>query len=141
MAIGTNPKVRRPSNVLKLSSGGNEIERSRSGVIHVGFGTRWRGESERWAAQKRIKYGHLHVHLLFATYRITTPDGKELSVIENGRLKVLDDPEVREMARKYGNPEELLREDWVPKVPGISSGGKYEEYARDPAEYMRTVGW
>jgi hypothetical protein len=141
MAIGTNPKVRRPSNVLRLSSGGNEIERSRSGVIHVGFGTRWRGESERWAAERGIKYGHLHVHLLFPTYRIKTPEGKTLTVIENGRLQALDDPEVKDLAKKYGDPEELLREDWVPKIPGINSPGKYEDYGKDPADWMKKVGW
>lgn len=136
MAIGTNPKVRRPSNVLRISSGGNEVERSRSGVIHIGFGTRWRGPSERWAAEKGIMYGHLHVHLLFPTYEIRV-GGKTITVIERGRLKALDDPEVRELAKKYGDPDELLREDWIPKIPGISVDGSYEDYAKDPAEWIK----
>jgi len=139
MAIGTNPKVRRPSNSLRLS-GTNEVERSRSGVIHVGFGTRWRGESERWAASKGIPYGHLHVHLLFPTYEIKTKGGDVIRVIEHGRLKALDDPEVRELAKKYGDPDELLNEDWTPKIPGISVEGKYEDYARDPAAWIAKNG-
>ena len=137
-AIGTNPKVRRPSKFLRLSGGGNEIERSRSGVIHAGFGTRWRGKSEVWAGGHGIPYGHLHVHLLFPTYEIKTPQGKTVTVIENGRLAALDDPEVRELAKKYGDPDELLKEDWVPKVPGINSEGKYEDYARDPFEWFKS---
>ncbi|MCH4815789.1 MAG: hypothetical protein QXY87_09600 [Saccharolobus sp.] len=136
MAIGTNPKVRRPSNVLMLS-GTNEVERSRSGVIHVGFGTRWRGESERWAAAHGIPFGHLHIHLLFPTYEIKTITGQEIRVIDNGHLTVLDDPEVRELAKKYGDPEELLKEDWIPKIPGINVPGKYEDYAKDPAEWIK----
>jgi hypothetical protein len=138
MAIGTNPKVRRPNSVLRLS-GTNEVERSRSGVIHVGFGTRWRGESERWAATNGLPYGHLHVHLLFPTYVIKTKTGQEITVIENGHLTVLDDPEVRELAKKYGDPDELLKEDWIPKIPGISIAGNYEDYAKDPFEWIANM--
>jgi hypothetical protein len=138
LAIGTNPKVRRPKNSLMLSSGVNEIERSRSGVIHVGFGTRWRGPSERWAGEHGIAYGHLHVHLLSPTYEIRTVNGETVKVIENGRLTALDDPEVRELASKYGDPNELLKEDWIPKIPGITMEGSYEEYTRDPAQWMKT---
>jgi hypothetical protein len=29
-------------------------------------------------------------------------------------MLALDDPEVRKIAEKYGDPDELLREDWVP---------------------------
>ena len=140
LAMGTNPKVRRPQNPLRLSSGGFEIERSRSGVIHVGFGTRWRGQSERWAGEHGEPYGHLHVHLLFPTYEIKTVTGKTITVIENGRLKALDDPEVRDLARKYGDPDELLGEDWTPKIPGISADGSYEEFSKDPASWIGRFG-
>lgn len=136
LAIGTNPKISRPSNCLRLKSGGFEIERSRSGVIHVGFGTRWRGPSERWAGERGILYGHLHIHLLFATYEVIRSNGDTLTVIENGRLKALDDPEVRDLARKYGDPDELLSEDWIPEIPGISAPGSYEDYAKDPYGWL-----
>ena len=56
MAIGTNPKIVRPSNIQELSSGGFEWERRRSGVMHVGFGTRWRGPEEEWAAERGLLY-------------------------------------------------------------------------------------
>jgi len=136
IAIGTNPKVRRPAGIDRHSSGGMEWERRRSGVIHAGFGTRWRGSEEIWAGENGILYGHLHVHLLFATLTVTTPRGEEIPVIDKGHLMALDDPAVRSVAARHGDPEEVLREDWVPDIPGISVGGRYEEYARDPAAWI-----
>lgn len=136
VAIGTNPKVVRPSNIENLSSGGFEWERRRSGVVHMGFGTRWGGQEEDWAAERGIAYGHLHVHLLYPTIEITTPGGQTVEVIKDGRLTALDDPEVRDLAADYGDPEELLTEDWRPEIPGITGPGKYEDFARDPAKYI-----
>lgn len=136
IAIGTNPKIVRPSNIHELISGGFEWERRRSGVIHVGFGTRWRGPEEEWAAERGLLYGHLHVHLLFTTYRMTTKKGEEITLIDNGRLTALDDPEVRKLAAKFGDPDQLLKEDWIPSIPGINASGSYEEFARDPARWI-----
>jgi hypothetical protein len=136
MAIGTNPKIVRPRNIHEVTSGGFEWERRRAGVIHVGFGTRWRGPEEEWAAERGLLYGHLHIHLLFPTYRITTRRGEEVTLIENGRLTALGDPEVRELAASFGDPDQLLREDWIPAVPGITASGSYDEYAKDPARWI-----
>jgi hypothetical protein len=47
----------------------------------------------------------------------------------------LDDPEVRTLAAKYGDPDKLLTEDWIPEIPGINAPGSDEEYARDPWKY------
>lgn len=135
-AIGTNPKIVRPSRIHKHSSGGFEWERRRSGVIHMGFGTLWRAPEERWAAERNLLYGHLHIHLLFPTLIVTAEDGAEYPVIRSGRLTALDDPEVRELASRYGDPDELLKEDWVPEIPGISAPGSYEDYARDPSRWI-----
>ena len=137
MAIGTNPKVKRSKNVMMLGSGGTECERNRSGVIHVGSGTRWRGDSERWAAENGIVYGHLHVHLLFPSMEIRSTRGETIKIIENGHLTALDDPEVREMASKYGDPDEILKEDWIPKIPGVSAPGSYEEFSTRPDEWIK----
>jgi len=138
LAIGTNPKVYRPRDVLRMSSGGAEYERYRSGVIHVGIGSLWGDPGEQWAAQNRKVYGHLHVHLLFPTYEITTKSGERMKVIEKGRLTALDDPEVRTVAAKYGNPDELLREDWIPGIPGINVTGNYwVDYAADPVPWIK----
>jgi hypothetical protein len=35
-------------------------------------------------------------------------------VVEDGHLMALDAPEVREIAAKYGDPDDLLAEDWIP---------------------------
>lgn len=136
VAIGTNPWIRRPSQVHLLSSGGFEWERRRSGVIHVGLGTRWRGPEEVWAGQQGLLYGHLHIHLLFPTYEIQAADGRAVRVIDHGRLAALDDPEVVELARRIGDPEVLLTERWVPEVPGISAPGSFADYAADPTPYI-----
>ena len=48
----------------------------------------------------------------------------------------LDDPEVRQLAEKYGDPDDLLREDWIPQIPGITCAGSYEHYARNPGKWI-----
>ncbi len=136
IAIGTNPRIRRPSDIRLLSSGGFEWERRRSGIIHAGIGTRWRGPEEVWAGERGITYGHLHVHLLFPTYTITPPSGDTVTVIDHGRLCALDDPDVRALASRYGDPDALLKEDWIPPVPGITAPGSYADFARDPVRYL-----
>ncbi len=135
-AIGTNPKILRPSHVERHSSGGFEWERRRSGVIHMGFGTLWRAPEEKWAGERGLLYGHLHIHLLLPTLVVTARDGREHAVIRSGRLTALDDPEVRKLASSYGDPDELLREDWIPQIPGITAPGSYEEYASDPGRWI-----
>ncbi len=136
VAIGTNPKIARPRNIHLLSSGGFEWERRRSGIIHVGLGTRWRGDEEVWAGERGILYGHLHVHLFFPTLTIRTPRGEELRVIEKGHLAALDDPQVRDLAAKYGDPDAILNVEWSPAIPGIDAPGDYLEYAKEPARFI-----
>lgn len=140
VAIGTNPKIARPRGIEWLSSGGFEWERRRSGVIHLGFGTRWRGSEEAWAAERGLLYGHLHIHLLFPTFAITSRDGETRYVIKDGRLAALDDSEVRDLAARYGDPDALLREDWVPLVPAITAPGRYADFASDPAPFIYSTG-
>lgn len=136
LAIGTNPKISRPTNVEYLSSDGFEWERRRAGIIHCGFGTRWRSSEETWAGERGLLYGHLHVHLVFPTLIIEARDGKVVPVIEKGRLAVYDDPEVRDCAARFGDPDVLLHDDWVPSIPGISAPGRCEDYAADPARWI-----
>ena len=134
-AIGTNPKISRASDIRMLSSGGTEWERRRSGVMHLGFGTFWRDKGEVWAAERGLPYGHLHVHLLFPTLDVTSPSGTT-RVIDHGRLTAMDDVEVRNVAEKYGDPDDLLRETWVPPVPGITTAGSLDDYLADPASFV-----
>ena len=135
IAIGTNPKITRPQNIEWQTSGGFEWERRRAGIIHCGLGTRWRSSEEVWSGERGLLYGHLHVHLMFPTMTIHTTQG-EVPVIENGRLSAYDDPEVRDCAAKYGDPDELLHDDWIPEIPGITVEGDYEAYAKDPAPWV-----
>lgn len=135
-AIGTNPKVRRTPNVRMVSSGGLEWERRRSGVIHLGFGTFWRDIGEEWAGERGIVYGHLHVHQLFPTLDVTTTGGETVRIIDHGHLTALDDPDIRKLAERYGDPDDLLKEDWIPAVPGITAPGSYADYAQDPAGWI-----
>jgi hypothetical protein len=140
-AICTQPKAfRPPENFLRRSGTGTLAERLRSGVIHIGIGTIPLGENEPWAQENGHLYGHIHLHLYLPTLEIHRPDGEVISVIEKGRLTALDNPEVRDLAAEHGDPEELLREDWVPSLPGITADGSYEEYAKDPLAHIRTVG-
>lgn len=83
--------------------------------------------------ERGIVCGYLHVHLLFSRLTVTTPRGEEIRVIERGHLTALDDPDVCDLAARHGDPDTLLREDWIPDIPGISASGRYNEYARDPA--------
>jgi hypothetical protein len=136
VAIGTNPKVTRPLNIHMLTSGGAEWERRRSGIIHLGFGTAWRAPEEEWPAARGIVYGHLHVHLLFPTLELITKQRETIPIIQNGRLTAMDDPEVKRIAAKYGDPELLLKEDWIPLIPGVNAPGSYKYYARDPIPWI-----
>jgi hypothetical protein len=50
-----------------------------------------------------------HFDMMFPT---VLADGRP--VINEGHLVALDAPEVRRVAERCGNPEDLLREDWIP---------------------------
>lgn len=73
----------------------------RSGVLHFGIG----GGKDKW-------YRHRDLEIFFPTLTIN-----DEIIIDNGRLKVLDFPEVRKEAEKYGDPELLLEEKWIPEMP------------------------
>jgi hypothetical protein len=135
-AIGTHPKMVRPPGAFTLSGHATMYERLRSGYIHLGLGTPFGNPSETWAKEQGLPYGHVHIHLQFPTYTLHTVDGESLTLIEGGHLMALDDPEVIELARQYGDPAELLSEAWIPPVPGISVPGSYADYAADPAKWI-----
>jgi hypothetical protein len=70
-----------------------------------------------------------------ATLIVQTATG-EIPVIENGRLSAYDDPDVRDLAATFGDPDQLLHDDWVPEIPGVTVPGDYADYARDPARWV-----
>ncbi len=137
-SIGTNPKVSRPYNVMETPEMKfNWVEeRRRTGVVHWGIGRFLREDSE-WAYKNNLPISHFHIHQYFATYEVTMEDGKKVKIIDKGHLTALDDPEVRKVAAKYGDPDEMLREDWIPAIPGINVPGDYmKDYGQDPPKYI-----
>jgi hypothetical protein len=88
----------------------------RAGVLTIGFGTptaAYGPDVAEFARAHNATIQHLDTHLYHAT---VTVDGRVL--IKDGRPTALDDPEVRKVAAKFGNPDELLRIDWVPALDG-----------------------
>ena len=71
------------------------------------------------------------------TDRIHLTNGDTITVVKDGHLTALDDPEVIAMAERYGDPDSLLAEAWIPPVPGISLPGDYwKDYAPDPNAWL-----
>lgn len=102
-----HPKARR---VLGGYSGQNaawawEGGDRRAGILHFGFGDGGIMTEE----MPRLVHHHRDVVIHYPT---VTVDGK--TIIDNGHLLLLDDAEVREVAKKYGDPDEVLRVEWVP---------------------------
>jgi len=73
----------------------------RAGTIHLAFGG---GVGK--------EYKHRDVENFAPTLTIN-----DTTIIDRGRLTILDEPEVREEASKYGDPDELLSYDWIPEIP------------------------
>ena len=80
----------------------------------------------------------------------TGENGRVVRILDKGRLTFLDDPEVRNAAAKYGDPDQILREKWIPSIPGITLPGDYmKDYAADPYAVIhphqerlrREAGW
>ena len=98
VAIGVHPKapvseglqVRAPDTILFR----------RSGTYHAAVGN--------WAwIPEHDSLLHWDGGCLDPTFTV----GGE-TLIDNGRLLILDDPEIRELASKFGDPDELLTEVW-----------------------------
>jgi hypothetical protein len=151
--LGTNPKFfRRPD---ENKEGNNTSERNNSGVIHWGFGgsvvhdPNKAEESKAWIdfpKQNGLPKDHWwHIHNTLLTYRVHVRGTKNtwLTLIDKGEVTAYRTPELRALASRYGNPEDVLGKDWVPYIPGINVPGKYADYAKDPwktyAEVMKKV--
>lgn len=135
VAIGTNPKSSRPANIMLQPSRIGSWERSRSGVIHWGIGVQG---DRKWALENNMPDGHFHVHTYFNTFELQTDDGEWVKLIDKGHLTALDAPEIRELAAQYGDPDEILKEAWVPAIPGINVEGDYQrDFAIDPGSWIK----
>ncbi|MBI4481275.1 MAG: hypothetical protein HY652_00150 [Acidobacteria bacterium] len=136
-SIGAHPKIWRPFNAFESVAARSAWthDRNRSGVMHLGIGTR---DDTSWAVERGLPVAHFHVHLYFLTYTARLRDGRTVNVVDKGHLAALDDPAVKAVAAKYGNAEELLREVWIPALPGINCEGDYwKDYAPDPAAWLK----
>ena len=151
--LGTNPKFfKRPDENLQ---GDNTSERNNAGVIHWGFGGSVvhdpdkAEESKAWIdfpKQNSLPKDHWwHIHNMFLTYKVRVRGTKNswLTLIDKGEVMAYRSPEVRALASRYGDLNELLSEDWIAHVPGVNAPGKYADYAKDPwktfAEVMKKV--
>jgi hypothetical protein len=149
--LGTNPKYfKHPAEVAE---GNNLSERNVAGVVHWALGSEvsmgpakvgeWAAESEAFTAQRDIPLpkGHaLHQHNLMPTMQVRIRDLDQwVTLIEHGGLTALQDTYVRALASRYGNPNDILRRDYITAMPGINMPGSYDQYARNPGAYW--VKW
>ncbi len=147
-ALGTNPKIVRNTSDL---FGSILPERMRDGVIHWALGAHHWNDPESMGgrstaifnfAEKNKEPGEhgFHIHTYFNTYRAHLRNtSKWLTLVDKGHLTALDNHEVRALASRYGDPDVVLGELWVPEMPGINAPGRYEDFARDPYTYSRGV--
>ena len=146
---GTNPKFfKRPDENME---GENGSERNNAGTIHWGFGLRLdhgpQGpvESKEWmdfARQNNLPNDHWwHVHNTLPTYQVKIRGTKNtwVTLIDKGELTSLKSPEIRALASRYGDPNDVLSDDWAPYLPGINAPGRYEDYAKDPWKTVAAV--
>ena len=150
IAVGSHPKAFRSPQDL-LATGDTLPERARSGVVHWGLGIRlWHDpdaptESKVWAdfsKKYNVPFDHgWHTHTYFTTYKLRLRNAdKWVTLLDKGRMTSLDDPEVRALASRYGDPDYVLAEDWIPEVPGINAPGDYlKDYAQKSGEYSLKV--
>ncbi len=143
--MGTNPKYfKHPGEVIE---GNNLSERNAAGVIHWAFGAEaaqgpkdtreWSKETNEFAIKNNVPRGHsMHQHNLLPTYQLRLRDLDQwATLVEHGGLAALGDVGVRALASRYGNPDTILRRDYIPALPGINAPGKYDDYARNPGAY------
>ncbi len=91
--MGLNPKASAYKENKKLTYDGT----SGTGNVHIAIGR----EVGRFASSQHITIAFLP--------KVTLYVGGEY-LIKEGRLTVLDDPEVRKVAAKYGDPDKLLKQ-------------------------------
>lgn len=110
VGICTNPHAQRSPFFDELAGSARVYAWSfghrRSGVFHTSI-----GEGMASPNHKIIR----HMDTYFNT--LVTDKG---TVMENGHLAALDDRKIRHLASKYGDPDKLLKEIWIPAVPGVN---------------------
>ena len=109
------------------------------GEIIWGFGAElYIPEIEENAKRHGVPLAHdTHLNQSFSTWEAKVAGGKKIRLLEKGYLLVAENPEVRMIASKYGDPDVLLRSLNRRAIPGINAPGSYEEYAKDPWKYVQ----
>lgn len=112
IGICTNPLARRSPFFDELEGSARVFAwtfgHRRSGIIHTSV-----GEGLISPTYKIIR----HMDNCFSTL-VTDKGG---TVIEDGHLVALDDPKIRKLAEKFGDPSKLLKEIWIPAVSGVNA--------------------
>ena len=111
VALGVHPKAKPDEGPGILGFG---EARRRSGTIHIGIGATRNAETRDvlMKGTSGLPRGqHRDWQMYFPTLIL---DGEVL--VEKGHLTVLDDPEIRRLASKFGDPDQLLSEDWIPPL-------------------------
>jgi hypothetical protein len=147
--MGTNPKYfKHPIEVLE---GINLSERNVAGVIHWAFGAEsamgpdkigeWSNQSKKFSEENVLPMGHsLHHHNLLPTMQVKIRELDQwITLLEHGGLGSFEDVGVRALASRYGNPNDILRRDYIAPIPGVNMPGSYDAYARDPGAHW--VKW
>jgi len=148
IAFGTHPKFFR--NPKAMMDGSLGPERMVSGVVHWGLGIRvWHDpeapvESKTWrdfTIKHNLPADHnFHTHTYFTTYKVhLRAADRWMDLLDRGHITSLDNAEVRALASRYGNPDEILAQEWIPEIPGINAPGQYEDYAANPWKYSKEV--
>ncbi len=149
IAFGTHPKAFR--NPQGLDDGTVIPERLRAGVIHWGLGITLHHDPGVQAQSQKLldftaKYNMprdhgFHTHTYFTTYKVHLRNADRwVTLLDKGRMTSLDNAEVRALASRYGDPDQLLAEDWRPEIPGINAPGNYmTDYAPDPWKTVKMV--
>lgn len=145
-ALGTNPKYFRPIQALMAGGDGgiNTFERNRSGIFHFGLGFESLDKEARaYCDANDLPCDHAwHIHTYFTTYAAKLRDENQtINIIDRGRMSTLDNAEVRALASRYGDPDLILREEWIPSIPGINVPGDYQkDFAGDPWKWIKKTG-
>lgn len=139
--FATNPKYVRSYRALIEGETylPNASERNRAGVQHLAFSYDTYGgfgadapEDLAYAKQRGIPLGegqhtaHMHNYLLTVKWKLRDT-GEWVSIAEKGYVKMFDDPEVRALAARYGDPNLIFRYEWIPSIPGINVPGDYKK--------------
>jgi hypothetical protein len=147
--FATNPKFVR--NMIPLTKGSIEFnnlsERQRAGVQHfsfsqpagINFGDNVDPRDIEYAKQAGLPLEHTaHMHVYFATIKWKLGDtGEWITLSDRGQVKAFDDPEIRALASKYGDPDQLFRYEWIPEIPGVNTPGDYaRDYSADPWKWI-----